>query len=361
MTAPSVLLRNAWGGLALATLALLATPAGAAPADPVEAAERAYEEVDFETQLAQATRALEQGQHDPATLANIYRLLGIAHAALNSPDAAKQAFMKLLAIDPDIALEQVLSPRLRTPYMEARGFWDVSRTRLAIAVAIDTASGALEIELSDPLRMGRRVRVMAGADAPHALADLAAAPRVVVRASALAPHAGQPLRVELLDRHANVILARALTPPLAPAPQRAASPAPSPVPGSPVPTRPVPRAEAASPTLSLVLGGGALLGLGIGVTAHVVRENKASEWNGTTCEHVGFGSRADQCGSVDDQRRAAQNVAFVGYAAGGVLLAASFVSYLLATNGEPEPEPAGSRLACGVSAQSWGVSCSTLW
>jgi hypothetical protein len=356
MTAPSVLLRNASRCLALATLALLATPADAAPADPVEAAERAYKEVDFETQLAQATRALEQGQHDPATLANIYRLLGIAHAALSSPGAAKQAFMKLLAIEPDIALEQVLSPRLRTPYMEARGFWDVSRTRLALAIAIDPSSGALEIELSDPLRMGRRVRVMAGAEASHAIADLAAAPRLVVSASALARHPGQPLRVELLDAHANVILARALTPPHAPAPPRVASPAP---PRSPVPRSPVPRAEAASPTLSLVLGGGALLGLGIGVTAHVVRENKASEWNGTTCEHVGIGSRADQCGSVDDQRRAAQNIAFVGYAAGGVLLAASAVSYLLATGGEPEPE--GSRLACGVSAQSWGVSCNALW
>jgi hypothetical protein len=356
MTAPTVFVRNALGGLALATLALLATPAGAAPADPVEAAERAYKEVDFETQLAQATRALEQGQHDPATLANIYRLLGIAHAALNSPDAARQAFMKLLAIDPDIALEQVLSPRLRTPYMEARGFWDVSRTRLAIAIAIDPASGALEIELSDPLRMGSHVRVMAGADAPHAIAKLAAAPRVVVSAPALAAHAGQPLRVELLDPHANVILARTLTPPHAP--QRAATRAPERNPG---PASPVPRAEAASPTLSLVLGGGALLGLGVGIAGHAVRENKASEWNGTTCEHAGLGSRADQCGSVDDQRRAAQNIAVVGYAAGGVLLAASLVSYLLATDAEPEPEPRASRIACGVSAQGWGVSCNTLW
>jgi hypothetical protein len=347
------LLRNCIGGLALATVALVASTASATPGDPVAAAERAYEDVDFETQLAQATRALEQGHHDPAALANIYRLLGIAHAALGSRDAAKQAFMKLLAIDREVALEQVLSPRLRTPYMEARGFWDVSRTRLELVIAVDPASGGLDITLSDPLRMGSRVRVMAGADAPQAIAERAAAPRVAIEPAALAPHAGQPLRVELLDPHANVILARVLAPPRSPALERAASPPPLRLPS--------PRAEAAPATLSLVLGGGALLALGIGVTAHVVRENKAGEWNGAACEQVGLGSRADQCASVDDQRRAAQSVAFVGYAAGGALLAASVVSYLLATDVESEPEPGGSTLACGASAQGWGLSCNALW
>jgi hypothetical protein len=353
MTRPRVILRNAFGSVALAAVALLASPAGAAPADPVEAAERAYKDVDFETQLAQATRALEEGHHEPATLANIYRLLGIAHAALGSPDAAKQAFMMLLAIDRDIALEQVLSPRLRTPYMEARGFWDVSHTRLELEPTLDPASGALDIALSDPLRMGSRVRVMAGAATERAIADLAAAPRVVVDAAALAPQAGQPLRVELLDPHANVLLARVLVPPRLSAPARSASP--------PAPRRSSRGANAALPTLSYVLGGGALLALGVGVTAHVVRENKASEWNGADCERAGLGSRADQCGSVDDQRRSAQSIAFVGYAAGGALLAASVVSYLLTTDVEPELEPGGARLACGASAQGWGLSCNALW
>lgn len=344
---PPALLRQAGAALALA-VTVLGGPQSAAASDAVEAAERAYKDVDFEAQLAQASRALEEGHHDPATLANIYRLLGIAHAALNAPEAAKGAFMRLLAIDRDIELEHVLSPRLRTPYMEARGFWDVSRSRLDLA--LEPADGGLVLSLSDPLGMARRVRMTTLGGEPVQVADRAAAPRIVVEAGALAPHARRALQVELLDARENVLLARVLSPPAAPAPR--ATPA--------APQR-SPRKAALPPTLSLALGGSALLALGVGVTGHLVRESKASEWNGTECEQVGRGSRADQCGRVDEQRRSAQAIALAGYAAGGALLAASVVSYLVATDAEPEPEPGHPRLACGASALGWGLRCAAIW
>ncbi|HTV25067.1 MAG TPA: hypothetical protein VMG12_40515 [Polyangiaceae bacterium] len=350
---PSTYRHSVWG-LALGCLAFAALEpriARAAPADPVEAAERAYKEVDFSTQLAEATRALEEGGHDPATLANIYRLLGIAHAALGAHEAAQQDFIRLLAVDPDVALEQVLSPRLRTPYLEARGFWDVSRSRLELGLGIDAASGDLRIALSDPLEMGRRVRVASVGDEPRTVADLAAAPELVVDAARFAPHAGRPLQVELLDAHANVVVVRVLTPPRPPAPARATTPAPA---------TEARAAEPSPPTLALALGGGALVALGVGVTAHVIRENQATEWNGAGCERLGRGSRSDQCGDVDDQRRSAQTVAVVGYAAGAALLAASVVSYLATSDGEQEPDPAGS-LAIGLSPRGWGLSCNASW
>jgi hypothetical protein len=341
--------RSAFGWLALAAVALWPAPAAATLPDPVEAAERAYKDVDFETQLAQATRALKEGHHDPATLANIYRLLGIAHAALDSPDAAKQDFMKLLAIDRDVALEHVLSPRLRTPYMEARGFWDVSRARLELGLGFDPHSGDLEITLTDPLQMGSRVRVVAGANEPLAVAEQDTATRFVIAADALAGHAGRPLLVELLDPYENVILARVLTPP---PPSVATRRTPNPPPSMSL----TPRASSTLPTLPLVLAGSSLLALGVGVTAHVVRENDAAEWNGSGCEQVGRGSRADQCGNVDDRRRSAQNIAFIGYTASGALLAASVLSYLLASNLEPALRP-GDSLACGVNFEGFGLSC----
>jgi hypothetical protein len=342
--------RSAFGWLALAAVALWPAPAAATLPDPVEAAERAYKDVDFETQLAQATRALKEGHHDPATLANIYRLLGIAHAALDSPDAAKQDFMKLLAIDRDVALEHVLSPRLRTPYMEARGFWDVSRARLELGLGFDPHSGDLEITLTDPLQMGSRVRVVAGANEPLAVAEQDTATRFVIAADALAGHAGRPLLVELLDPYENVILARVLTPP----PPSVATPrTPNPPPSMSLTPR-------ASSTLPLVLAGSALLALGVGVTAHVVRENDAAEWNGSGCEQLGRGSRADQCGNIDDRRRSAQNIAFIGYTASGALLAASVLSYLLASNLEHEPQPEDS-VACGMSLEGFGLSCNTVF
>jgi hypothetical protein len=144
--------------LTLAGFGLQPCLAIAQAADPLAAAERAYREVDFETQRSEATRALEAGHHDRPTLAHIYRLLGVAHSALNSPELARQYFMKLLAIDRDVALEHVLSPRLRTPYMEARGFWDVTSARLDLELALRATPRELEITITDPLSMGARVR-----------------------------------------------------------------------------------------------------------------------------------------------------------------------------------------------------------
>jgi len=330
--------------------------AGATAPDPLEAAERAYEKVDFATQLEQATRALEAGHRDPATLANIYRLLGIAHAALGSSDAAKQAFMRLLALDPAVALEHVLSPRLRTPYMEARGFWDVSRSRLALGVDWDATGHALELTLSDPLQMGHRVRVTSVAPEAREVAMLSAAPRLNVDAGALEPHAGTPLRVELLDPYDNVVLARVITPPPAPEPRAGGSQRAA--------TEPATSNEESAPSaLPLVFGGGALLGLGVGVTAHIIRENRAQEWNGVSCEQSDLGSRAQQCATVDDRRRSAQTIAIIGYATGGALLTASVVSYLLGSDRgyEAEPPDRGPALACGLSPHAWGLSCNGAW
>lgn len=353
MTAAPRLLRKALGSLAWAALAMWAPPASAAPSGAVEAAERAYKEVDFAAQLAAATRALEQGHHDPATLANIYRLLGIAHAALGSSESAKQAFIRLLAIDRNVELEQVLSPRLRTPYMEARGFWDVSRSRLDLRHEVDRARGTLTLALSDPLGMGQRVRLISLSAAPMVIADLSPAARLSVAPEALAAHAGKPLRVELLDEHENVILARVAIAPAAPlVPPRTPSGLPS--------TTPPVSASSAPPALSLVLGGSALIALGVGVTAHIVRENKASEWNGAPCEQLGRGSRADQCSNVDDDRRSAQSLAAIGYTTSGALLAASIVTYLLASDAKPERSPA-TPLACNVTPRGLGLNCSAVW
>jgi hypothetical protein len=337
--------------LTLAGLGLQPCLAVAQTADPLQAAERAYQEVDFETQRSEATRALEAGHHDRPTLAHIYRLLGVAHAALNSPELAKQYFMKLLALDRDVALEHVLSPRLRTPYMEARGFWDVTSARLDLELALRESSRELQITINDPLSMGTRVRVTALGSPARVVAELEPGPRLVIGRQALAPHDGLPLQVELLDPHANVVAARVLRPePLATGERTSVAAAPSPERGH----------DSTLPTLALALGGGALVALGVGVSAHIIRENKASEWNGSDCERPGQGTREQQCGNVDDQRRSAQGVARVAYATGGALLVASVVSYALSDD-EREPAMQVGQVACGPGPFAIGLRCSTTW
>ena len=332
----------------LLVLGLVPGSAHAEDADPLTLAERAYGAVDFETQRAEAERALEAGSADPARLARIYRLLGIAHAALGAHEPAKAAFMRLLALDPDVELEHVLSPRLRTPYMEARGYWDVTSTRLGVQTRRGASDGAIALTLHDPLGMVARVQLRSATAEPQILWEDEAAPQLSVPAAALAEFAGVSLEVRLLDGYANVLAVRAVPALPARAAIRAAA--------APPPVLP-PEPERASLALPLVLAGSSLIAFGIGATAHVVRERRAAEWNGNACERPGLGTRAEQCSGVDDARRNAETVAIAAYAAGGALLAGSVVTYLL--TGAPRREaPTSAALSCTGGPTPLGLSCS---
>lgn len=337
---------RALGVLALSGLLLLGPQsARAQEVDPLALAEQAYGAVDFETQRAEAQRALEAGHADPARLAHIYRLLGIAHAALGEPEPAKLAFMRLLALDPDVALEHVLSPRLRTPYMEARGYWDVTSTRLGVEVSREAASGGLRLTLHDPLDMIARVRVSRAGPGRDTVWGAAAEPQLEVPGASLAPHAGQVLEIELLDGYANVLATHTVT-------ALAARDVMT------VPPADAVDQQRPSLLLPLVLAGGSLVALGIGATAHVARERHADEWNGSGCEQPGLGTRAQQCADVDSARRSAEQVAIVAYATGGALLAGSVVTYFLLRPGHHEAPPASHALACAGGPTPLGLSCS---
>jgi len=331
----------------LLALGFVADVVSAEDADPLVLAERAYGAVDFETQRAEAERALEAGGSDRARLARIYRLLGIAHAALGAPEPAKLAFMRLLALDPDVELEHVLSPRLRTPYMEARGYWDVTSARLSVEAARRAPDGAITLGVHDPLGMVARVQLRSAAAEPQILWEEDAAPELSVPTSALADFADVPLEARLLDGYSNLLAVRAV--PALPAKPRASAP--------PAPPALPPEPEGQSFALPLVLAGGGLLALGVGATAHVVRERRAAEWNGSGCERPGLGTRADQCAEVDDSRRAAERVAIAAYAAGGALLAGSVVTYLL-TGAARREAPTSPALACAGGPTPLGLSCS---
>ncbi len=89
----------------------------------VEAAERAYAALDYPAAIHHADQAIAHGALAHAALVRAYRVSAVAHAALEQTGPAKEAFRKLLTIDPEYELDRALSPKVQTPYFEARGDW----------------------------------------------------------------------------------------------------------------------------------------------------------------------------------------------------------------------------------------------
>lgn len=131
------------------------------PTDPLQAAEQAYAEIDFERTLEHAGEALQAGHQPPDRLARIYQLLGVSAAALGDPDGARDFFQRMLAIDADAELDDTVPPRLRAPYLEARGIVSARSDRLAVEVGLARAQASVRVALTDPFQMARTLRVHA--------------------------------------------------------------------------------------------------------------------------------------------------------------------------------------------------------
>jgi hypothetical protein len=129
--------------------------------DELEAAERAYLDVDFERTLEHASAALQAGGHDPDRLGRIYELLGVSAAALGDTEGAREFFERMLAIDPDATLDDTVPPRLRAPYLEARGIISARSDQLDVEVGLDRVRAAVRVALRDPFEMARLIRVHA--------------------------------------------------------------------------------------------------------------------------------------------------------------------------------------------------------
>lgn len=340
--------------LILACVCLHAPALQAQPRDPLAVAERAYLDVDFRTQRSEAKRALESGYNDAPRLVQLYRLLGLAEAALGDTAAAKHWFLRLLALEPDVELERLLSPRVRSPYLEARGFWDASTQRWGVEILWMNAERGLGVHISDPLGMAARARVRSAEHRDAVLFNVEASRHVEMPAARFAQYAGQQLELELLDEHGNVLAARTL-PIMRPIARGRARPTKAEV-------------SAASPSssghlddASLLVAGSGVAGLGVGVFAHVVREKRAREWNSAQCERAGLGTRGSQCATVDQERASAQRVALVAYSAGGTLLLAGLVMHLMSQPASEEPARDRAGFACGIGPGALGLACSSSW
>ena len=65
-------------------------------------------------------------------LVRTLRVLAITHAVLNHDDAARDAFVQLLTVSPDEAIDANLGPKVTGPFYEARGYWRAQPARPGI-------------------------------------------------------------------------------------------------------------------------------------------------------------------------------------------------------------------------------------
>ncbi len=144
----------------LAVCAVVGMATAAHAQNTIAQAEEAYLNVDFERTLELCQEALTEGTHGPDRVTRIYELMGVAYAANGDEDESRNAYIKMLALDPESQVDTNLSPRLRSPFMEARGHWATRSDRLELDARLVRARAGLRVLATNPLSMGTEVRVL---------------------------------------------------------------------------------------------------------------------------------------------------------------------------------------------------------
>jgi len=195
--------------LALSMTSLMATAQeGAAPRSPLQTAEAAYMNVDFESVRDNALEALRGGGLTPDQLVRTYELLGVAHSALGETDAARDYFVRMLGVAPDHDLDASVNPQMRDPFLEARGLWAARAERLEIEVGLNRPQSALRVALADPTDMATRVRIAARleGEAQFTNAEYDATPTMNAPVVGADEADRVEYYVEVLDTHGNVMV-----------------------------------------------------------------------------------------------------------------------------------------------------------
>lgn len=195
-----------FGRLSLVAIASVFFASAASAQTTLDRAENAYSEIDFPLVIQLANEALQEGGHSPDEVARIYELIGLSNAAEREEDPAREAYVKMLALRPDAEVDTNLAPRLRGPFLEARGFWASRSSAFSVEARVVRARGAIRVELSDPLGMASEIRVLSR---DHAVMGRMEETRVSAEADVLVevpalPDAPQlDYAVQVLDEHGN--------------------------------------------------------------------------------------------------------------------------------------------------------------
>jgi hypothetical protein len=176
--------------------------------ESLAAAETAYSDVDFERARSAATEAISLGGLSPTELVRAYQLVGVSCSALGDAPAARDAFVQMVSIDPDARLDDTVPPRLRAPFLEARGQVSGRSGRLSAEVQLARAYGALRIALSDPFQLVVTVRIHARVEGEveFTTTEFDPEPEIMARHSGATSADRMEYWLEALDAHGNQVL-----------------------------------------------------------------------------------------------------------------------------------------------------------
>ena len=144
----------------MTSVALISVPASASVVhaqDMLAQAEQAYLEVDFPQTERMAQAALEAGGNNERRMIRIYQLIGLARSVEGDNDGSRAAYMRMLALDPDIEVDRNQPPHLRASFQEARGYWANRTERFETQMRASRAQGAIRVMLTDPIRMAATI------------------------------------------------------------------------------------------------------------------------------------------------------------------------------------------------------------
>jgi len=142
-----------------------------ADSDPMEAAQKAYDAVDFETALPLARAARDRGGYSQKALVRINTIIGICTAQLGQTDEAIDAFRMVLMLDPNARPDDKLSPELKVLVMKARSYW---RSHDAFSVSEKPTADGLGIAVTvvDPLGVASDVHFHYRVDRTNAFGEV---------------------------------------------------------------------------------------------------------------------------------------------------------------------------------------------
>jgi hypothetical protein len=131
---------RAWWTMLVVMGGVYAPSAGASTIDTLA---EAYNSLDYETCVAASDDAL-SAPGSRREREDTYRYRGLCLAALGDTEAAKEAFVNLLAVNRDATLPDGLSPRFTSSFLEAKGEW-VDRPATGFEIEDDVLDGKTRI------------------------------------------------------------------------------------------------------------------------------------------------------------------------------------------------------------------------
>jgi hypothetical protein len=334
------------------------------PARAQAPAERALSRGDFAKARELAEAALQAGAVKPAQWTSLQHTLGVASAHLGEAEQARRAFVCALALDPDLRLPADESVDVRSPFMEARGFWSQHAQRLAASASLSEDRQALVVSLVDPAALVARVLVQARGVGQSRFVEFAlpTASSMLLSLEQLPTQAGVEFTLALIDENANRLWQLGSEDaPLSsgrahsqPEPTGEPQPAAPPLPPPAAPAARSARGYYAGAAVSLLVSAGAFVVAGM---SHRERERLAARWNSADCDGEGD-TRGEVCKRERDQLEHQQRLAIGFYALGGVGLAVGIASLLLAPR-RARSDSAGAlrALRCQSGPGLVGVEC----